>query len=72
MIFQDEGGKEVVLRGVNTYLKKVVTTHSMGYIIMHGDIEWDVECRITTEGTYVNVSYKPKDIKNMFFFNKNG
>ena len=70
MIFKDADGKEVVLRGVNTYPKQVVSSHSMRSILRHCDIEWDVECHITTEGNSINFSYYPKDIKKLLHKHK--
>ena len=70
MIFKDADGKEVVLRGVNTHPKQVVSVHSMRSILRHGDIEWDSECHITTEGNSINVSYYPKDIKKLLHKHK--
>ena len=36
----------------------------------HEDIKWVVECLITTEGTSINASYKPKDIKTLLHKHK--
>ena len=44
MIFKDSDGKHVVLKGINTYPNQVVSSHSLKYILRHGDIEWDTEC----------------------------
>ena len=51
------------MTGMNTYPKQLVSAHNMRAILKHEDIEWDNECMITIEGTYVNASYNPKDIE---------
>ena len=48
MKFKCPNGKLVVLNGMHTYLNQVVSSHSMISIMRHGDIEWDVECLITS------------------------
>ena len=55
--------KSRVLKGTNTYPRQLIFANSMRSILRHGDIEWAVECYITTEETSFNVSYQPKDIK---------
>ena len=70
IIFKDVEGKLVVLKGMNTYPNQVIYTNSMRSILKHGDIEWDVECHITNEGTTPKVSYHPKDIKNLLHKHK--
>ena len=68
--FKDGEGKPIILKGMNTYLSQVISTNSMRSIPRHGDIEWDVGCQITNEGTTVKFSYQPKDIKNMLHNHK--
>ena len=51
MSFKDHDGNLIVLKGINTYPKQVVFAHSMRSILRHGDIEWDDEFLITTQGT---------------------
>ena len=63
--FQDAAGKEVALRGVNTYPKQVINAHSMRYLLIHGDIEWDVECFISTKGNTLEVAQYLKDIQKL-------
>ena len=65
MIFKYAGGKEVVLRGVNTYPKQVVSTNSMRSILRHRYIEWDVECLITTQGTSLEIEQYLEYIQNL-------
>ena len=43
MRFNNCNGKQVVLKGMNTYPNRVVSSHSMRSILRHGDIEWDVK-----------------------------
>ena len=62
MKFQYPNGKLVVLKGINTYPNQVVSSHSLRYIIRHGDIEWDVECTITSQGTTIGISHHHEDI----------
>jgi len=54
--FKDAEGKSVVLKGMNTYPSQVISAKSMRSVMRHGDIEWAVECQITTEGTTAKVS----------------
>ena len=55
----------MVLKGMNTYPNQVISAESMRSIMRHGDIEWDVECQITTKGTTAKVSSQTKDIKKI-------
>ena len=68
--FKDAERKLVVLKGINTYPKQVISAKSMRSVMRHGDIEWDVECQITTEGTTTKVSSQPKDIKKLLHKHK--
>ena len=49
MEFQGPDGKRVVLRGMNTYPAKVVSSQRMEAVLRHQDIEWAAECFITTQ-----------------------
>ena len=62
MRFQDVGGKEVVLRGVNTYPKQVINIHSMRFSLRHRYIECVVELLVSTKGTSLEVAQYLKDI----------
>ena len=55
----------MVLRGINTYPSQIISAKSMIFVMRHGDIEWVVECQITTEGTTAKVFSPPKDIKKL-------
>ena len=68
--FRDAEGKLVVLRGINTCPSQITSAKSMRSIMRHGDIEWVVECQITTEGTTAKVSSRPKDIKKLLHKHK--
>lgn len=48
MEFQGLDGRRVVLRGMNTYLAKVVSSQRMEAVLRHQDIEWAIECFITS------------------------
>ena len=63
MIFKDSDGKHVVLKGINTYPIQVMTFHSMSYILIHGDIEWVNDCLISSQGSSIDISQHPNDIK---------
>ena len=54
--FKDAEGKLVVLKGINTYPNQVIFAKSMRSVMRHGDIEWVVECQITTKGTTAKFS----------------
>ena len=47
--FKDVEGKPVVLKGMNTYQRQVISASSMRSILRHGDIEWATKCHITNE-----------------------
>ena len=47
MEFQGPDGKMVVLRGMNTYPPKPVSSQRMEAVLRQGDIEWSVECLVT-------------------------
>ena len=54
-----------MLRGINTYPKKVVSSHTMRSILRHGDIEWDVEFLITTQVTTLDIAQYHEDINKL-------
>ena len=47
MEFQGQNGKRVVLRGMNTYPPKQVSSQRMEFVLKQGDIEWSTKCFIT-------------------------
>ena len=47
MEFKGPDGKQVVLRGMNTYLPKPVSSQRMEAVLRQGDIEWSAECLVT-------------------------
>ena len=49
MEFQGPDGRRVVLRGMNTYPPKVVSSQRMEAVLRHQDIEWAAECFITSQ-----------------------
>ena len=51
MEFQGPDGKRVVLRGMNIYPTKVVSSQRMEVVLRHRDIEWEAECFITSKET---------------------
>ena len=63
MRFKNSDGKPILLRGMHTYPNQVVSYPSMRSILMHGDIEWVIECLITSSRNHLNVSRHPKEIK---------
>ena len=68
--FKDAKGKPVVLKGMNTYPRQVISAKSMIQVMRHGDIEWVVELQITTEGTTAKVFTQPKYIKKLLHKHK--
>ena len=60
MKFQDLTGVLRVVRGKHTYPKHVVNCNSMRSILRHGDIEWFVECYITSPKPKIRVVKHPK------------
>ena len=60
----------MILKGINTYTGQLIYAKSMRSVMRHGDIEWDVEFQINTEGTTARVSSQPKDIKNLLHKHK--
>ena len=46
LAFKRAEGKNVKLRGMHAYPPKVVTSNRMEVDLRHGDIVWEVECRI--------------------------
>ena len=65
MKFQDPNGKLVVLKGINTCPNQVVSSHTMISVMRQGDIEWDVECLITYQGTTIDIVHHHEDIKRL-------
>ena len=63
-------GKRVVLRGMNTYPSKVVSSHSMEAVLRQGDIEWDVECYISNKETLDCLCRYPIDIQALLHKHK--
>ena len=63
--FKNSEGKSILLRGMHTYPNQVVSSHSMRFILRHGDIEWDVECLITYSKPHLKVSKHPKEIEQL-------
>ena len=47
MEFQGYDGKRVVLRGMETYPPKPVSSQRMEAVLRQGDIEWSAECFVT-------------------------
>ena len=48
-----------------TYLDQVVYSRSLRSTLSYGDIEWDVECFITSFKPPLKVSKHPKKIKHL-------
>ena len=65
MKFQDSIGVLRVVRGQHTYPKHVVNCNSMRSILRHGDIEWAVECYITSSKPKIRVVKHPKEIETL-------
>ena len=65
MRFKNLEGKPIFSRGMHTYPKQVVSSHSMRSILMHGDIEWVFECLITHSKPHLKVYKHPKEINQL-------
>ena len=63
--FKNSEGKPILLRGMHTYLNQVVSSHGMRTILRHGDIEWVVECLITSPKPHLDISKHPKEIEKL-------
>ena len=63
MEFQGPNGRRVVLRGMNTYPAKVVSSQRMEAVLRHQDIEWAVECFITSQDPIDLKLQYPEDIQ---------
>ena len=63
MKFKGSDGRQVVLTGVNTYPKKLLSSHNLRSILKHEDIKWVIECVISSQGSTINISQYPEDIK---------
>ena len=65
MKFQDSKVVRRVVRGQHTYPNQVVTCKSMRSILRHGDIEWVVECHITSSKPIIKVFEHPNEIEKL-------
>ena len=65
MKFQDSKGVLRVARGQHTYPNQVVACNSMRYILRHGDIEWAVECHITSPKPNITFFEHPKEMETL-------
>ena len=63
MEFQGPDGKRVVLRGINTYPPKPVSSQRMEAVLRKGDIEWSAECLVTFRKPPENNTQHPTDIQ---------
>ena len=63
--FKDDEGKRVVLKCMNTSPSQVIFSNSMRSNLRHGDIEWDVECHITSSKPKIRVFKHPKEIETL-------
>ena len=66
MEFQEQDGKRVALRGMNTYPPKPVSSQRMEVVLRQGDIEWSVECLVTFRKPPDNNTQHPTDIQALF------
>ena len=64
--FQYSKGVLRVVRGQHTYPNQVVNCNSMRSILKHGDIEWAIECHITSFKPNIKVFEHPKEIETLF------
>ena len=65
MRFKNSEGKPILLRGMHTYPNQVVSSHAMRSILRHGDIEWVVECLITSYKPHLKVVKHTKEIEQL-------
>ena len=63
MEFQGPDGKRVVLRGMNTYPPKLVSSQRMEAVLRHDDIEWSTKCLVTFRKPPENNTQHPTDIQ---------
>ena len=63
MEFQGQDGKWVVLRSMNTYPPKPVSSQRMEAVLRQGDIEWSIECLVTFRKPPDNNTQHPVDIQ---------
>ena len=63
MKFKVSNGKQVFLKGMNTYPNQLDSSHNMRYILIHEDISWAAECFIVVQGLSIDISKHPEDIK---------
>jgi hypothetical protein len=66
MEFQDQDGKRVVLRGMNTYPPKVVTAKKMEVVMRRNDIARVVEFHISVQRTKGGEPNCPREIHDLF------
>ena len=64
--FKNSEGKPILLRGMHTYPNQVVSSHIMRSILRHRDIEWVVECLITSPKPHLKVSKHSNEIEQLF------
>ena len=62
MEFQGQDGKREVLRGMNTYPPKPVSSQRIEDVLRQGDIEWSAECFVTFRKPPDNNTQHPTDI----------
>ena len=65
MKFQDSTSSLRVVRGQHTYPKQVVNCKSMRSILRHGDVEWTVQCYVTSPKPKIRVFKHPKEIETL-------
>ena len=65
MKFQDSTGVLRVVRGQHTYPKQLVNCNRMRSILRNGDIEWAVECYITSPKPKFRVVKHLKEIETL-------
>jgi hypothetical protein len=66
MEFQDQDGKRVVLRGMNTYPPKVVTAKKMEAVMRQDDIARVAEFHISVQRTKGGEPNFPREIQDLF------
>ena len=63
MELQRPDGKRVILRGMDTYASKPVSSHRMEDVLRQGDMEWSAECLVTFRKPLDNNTQHPTDIQ---------
>ena len=66
MEFQGQDDKRVVLRGMNMYPPKVVTTKKMEAVLRRDDIAWVVEFHISVQRSKGGEPNCPREIQDLF------